>query len=80
MFRSSQNMLPNVFFVQTHTQDEFFDVIVRDKHNREEELQMSNEETGNKKTGTGSKDVSVRTIKEGSSSEEEEEEDEDMQT
>ena len=68
MFRSSQNMLPNVFFVQTHTQDEFFDVIVREGNNQEEELQMSNKVTGNKKIGTGSKE------------EEEEEEDEDMQT
>ena len=67
MFQYPQNRLPNVFFVETHTQDEFFDVIVREGNNQEEELQMSNKVTGNKKTGTGFEE------------EEEEEEDEDMQ-
>jgi len=45
MFRSPQNTLPNIFFVQTHTQDGFFDVIVRQGDNQEEELQKPDIET-----------------------------------
>ncbi len=63
MFRSAQNTLPNIFFVQTHTQDGFFDVIVRQGNNQEEELQMRNTIKSNEAQAAG---------------QEEEEEDEDQ--
>jgi hypothetical protein len=81
MFRSPQNTLPNIFFVQTHTQDGFFDVIVRQGDNQEEELQMTETETSDQApaAGQGTGQRTGQGTGQGPGHEEEEEEEEDQE-